>query len=278
MVWEAVGIAYKSKLLIVPGFVSAATYVDLLAQFMPDCDDILGHGRRVFVQDVAPAHTARETVLCVRDPCLSIPSWPANSPDLNPIEIVWGILKARLDWDAIKTRKQAIPKLREAWDGLSQDTIDALCRTFPTRVRMVGEAEGKAIQPLVSAHQTVVPDGYLADQETVEPHLETPEEDARLFHLLPRQGRHQWNEVTAQFEDRTRADVRRRVRQREMHDGNGHVLRGVAVVAQDPTSFDSSIRSILIGEGDLPGRERGMSQETIRYFPPMNFEEAMADF
>jgi hypothetical protein len=63
-----------------------------------------------------------------------------------------------------------------------------------------------------------------------------------------------------------------------MHDGNGHILRGLAVVVQDPTSFDSSIRSILIGEGDLPGREPGMSSATIRHFPPRNFEGAMADF
>jgi hypothetical protein len=63
-----------------------------------------------------------------------------------------------------------------------------------------------------------------------------------------------------------------------MHDGNRHLLRGLALVAHGPTSFDSSIRSILIGEGDLRGREPGMFKGTIRHFPPRNFEEAMADF
>jgi hypothetical protein len=48
--------------------------------------------------------------------------------------MVWGILKAPLNEDAIKTGRQAIQKLQEAWNGLSQDTIDALCRRFPTRV------------------------------------------------------------------------------------------------------------------------------------------------
>jgi hypothetical protein len=114
MVWGAIGMAYKSKLLIVPGFVSAATYVGFLAQSMPVRDEILGHGRWGFVQEGVPAHPARETVLHVRDRCLSIPSWPPNSPDLNPIEMVWGILKAPLNEDAIKTGKQAIPMLHEA--------------------------------------------------------------------------------------------------------------------------------------------------------------------
>jgi len=55
-----------------------------------------------------------------------IEQWPANSPDLNPIENVWRILKSRVKlWKP--TTKEA---LREAidteWAGITQDEIDNL--------------------------------------------------------------------------------------------------------------------------------------------------------
>ncbi len=48
-------------------------------QFCKDADFI-------FQQDLAPAHTAKSTKCWSNDHGFDVLDWPANSPDLNPIE------------------------------------------------------------------------------------------------------------------------------------------------------------------------------------------------
>ena len=70
--------------------------------------------------------------------------WPARSPDLNPIEHVWAILKRRL-------RRQICPGddlnrleflIRNEWNHLDQEIIRNLIGSMSTRVRRVIERRG----------------------------------------------------------------------------------------------------------------------------------------
>ena len=70
--------------------------------------------------------------------------WPAKSPDLNPIEHVWAIMKRRI-------RRQIRPGddmnqleslVRREWDQLDQQVIRSLVDSMPSWVRKVIEHEG----------------------------------------------------------------------------------------------------------------------------------------
>ena len=51
--------------------------------------------------------------------------WPANSPDLNPIENVWCLLKYRIGKRFPKTAIEVRQYLQEEWDKL--DTVGKAC-------------------------------------------------------------------------------------------------------------------------------------------------------
>ena len=54
-------------------------------------DELYGDADFIFKQDLAPANTAKST-----NTWITALGWPANSPDLNPNENVWGIVKRKM--------------------------------------------------------------------------------------------------------------------------------------------------------------------------------------
>ena len=77
--------------------------------------------------------------------------WPSNSPDLNPIENLWAILKKKVEkkvgiW-LMKEKKLTITEFQEIikqeWEGLDRDLYLKLSRSMKNRIDQVIEQEGK---------------------------------------------------------------------------------------------------------------------------------------
>ena len=49
--------------------------------------------------------------------------WPANSPDLNVIELLWVIIKKRIDMKKPETIEELKRVITEVWDELGYSTI-----------------------------------------------------------------------------------------------------------------------------------------------------------
>ncbi len=93
--------------------VTAPVYQEILEHFMlPSADQLFKDADFIFQQDVAHAHTAKSTKSWLNDHGVGVLDWPANSPDLNPIENLWGIVKRK-----IKKRDQ---KMQMSWRPLSK--------------------------------------------------------------------------------------------------------------------------------------------------------------
>ncbi len=67
--------------------VTASVYQEILERFMlSSADQHFKDADFIFQQDLAPAHTAKSTKRWLNDHGVGVLDWPANAPDLNPIE------------------------------------------------------------------------------------------------------------------------------------------------------------------------------------------------
>ncbi len=97
MIWAAMSSAGVGPLCFLKSTVNAAIYQEILEHFMlPSADKLYGDADFIFQQDLAPAHTAKGTKSWFNDHGFTVLDWPANSPDLNPIENLWGIVKRKM--------------------------------------------------------------------------------------------------------------------------------------------------------------------------------------
>ncbi len=97
MIWAAMSSAGVGPLCFLKSTVNAAIYQEILEHFMlPSADKLYGDADFIFQQDLAPAHTAKGTKSRFNDHGVTVLDWPANSPDLNPIENLWGIVKRKM--------------------------------------------------------------------------------------------------------------------------------------------------------------------------------------
>ncbi len=63
---------------------------------LPSADQLFKDADFIFLQDLAPVHTAKSTKSWLNDHGVGVLDWPANSPDLNSIENLWGIVKKKI--------------------------------------------------------------------------------------------------------------------------------------------------------------------------------------
>lgn len=98
----------------------------------------------VFQHDNDPKHTAKKTKLHLEKCKFQMLTWPANSPDLNPMEHLWDEvarrLKAYARWP--KNAQEFWERIEEVWNGIDQATLDRLYESMPRRVADVISARG----------------------------------------------------------------------------------------------------------------------------------------
>ncbi len=76
-----------------PSLVTAPVYQEMFHFMLPSADQLFKDDDLIFQQDLAPTHTAKSTKSWLNDHGVGVLDWPANSPDLYPIEnLLYGVL------------------------------------------------------------------------------------------------------------------------------------------------------------------------------------------
>lgn len=145
--WGAVAKSGLGPLVPLNGNLNGEKYVELLEDNFIDVYKDSGVGS-IFMQDNAPSHKTTHVMNYLSMEQVSVLEWPPQSPDLNPIENIWAVLKSKLRKNSgfPTNRRELIARAQEVWLSLEEKTIDNTLDSMPKRMQLVLESNGYPIK------------------------------------------------------------------------------------------------------------------------------------
>jgi transposase len=142
MVWGGVWYEGRTELAIIDGTLDADKYQQILSKYLIEPGYTL---ELDVLQDQATPHTAESTDEFISEKGITMINNPRSSPEVNPIEKVWGLIKQQQGSqmpNSLEELKQLIIRL---WNEIPQNTIKQFIRHNSTVVNEIIEAEGGTI-------------------------------------------------------------------------------------------------------------------------------------
>ena len=132
MVWGYIQYGGARDICKVDGNIDSAKYQQILAShYIPNYKS-----GQIFQQDGAPCHTSGSTMKFLGGKKIKVlQGWPAQSPDINIIEHIWGRMKE----EAWRTKLKILEELS---DAIPDNFINKLYDSLPNRMATILQAKG----------------------------------------------------------------------------------------------------------------------------------------
>lgn len=123
-----------SEIFIFSEYENSKVYQDMLNEknYLNDALTFFT-GNFIFQQDGARTHTTPDSIDSISNVCDLIINWPPNSPDLNPIEMIWSLMDKTIGFFNPQNETELIDAIKYAWNAIKLDTINNLCNSFTRR-------------------------------------------------------------------------------------------------------------------------------------------------
>ncbi|GES96182.1 IS630 family transposase [Rhizophagus clarus] len=96
----------------------------------------------ILQEDNDPKHHSKICKKWKEENEVTVLPWPSMSPDQNPIENVWQLLKIKISKKKINTTRILKAQLAREWNQLSEDLAKNLVNSMERRVTALIEAGG----------------------------------------------------------------------------------------------------------------------------------------
>ena len=136
MVWGAIGVDGVGSLHRCVGTLNQHKYIEMLEQYRDYFHDT------ILVQDNAPSHSTLNVRNWLHHHNISTLCIPPLSPDLNPIENVWRIMKHRIQGKRFTSIDELWNELQIQWNTIPLSYLETLFISMPHRVNQIVRHNG----------------------------------------------------------------------------------------------------------------------------------------
>ena len=144
MFWGCFSKLGLGPLVALEGTMNSQNYIELLRDFV--LPELNAAGRQmVFRQDNAPCHKARIVMDYFAQNNIETLNWPPQSPDMNPIENLWAIIKAKRQkkYGVPNTKLDLIDQIFDIWSNIDTTIVQNLANSANSRINEVLKLKGK---------------------------------------------------------------------------------------------------------------------------------------
>lgn len=136
MVWGAFSAAGKLELAFVSFRVNSQEYQDMLQGHLVPFIRRFRRRQFTFQQDNASIHVSQSSMAWFQQKKIKVLDWPACSPDLNPMENVWGELVRNVyaQGKQYQNTKDLRDAIEDAWANLGQPYLQKLIGSMQNRL------------------------------------------------------------------------------------------------------------------------------------------------
>ena len=142
MMWGMISSDGVGSLVRLFGNINAEIYKQLLQKHVIGTLRVAPNQPSIFMQDNAPCHKAKKVTNYLQEEEIRVMDWPAQSPDLNPIENVWKIIGERAQTRNPQNQNHLWDLLKEEWEKISSSFCKKLIQSCSRRCSEVIKNKG----------------------------------------------------------------------------------------------------------------------------------------
>ena len=144
MVWAVIDESGPGSIVCFRGTMDSVKYKNLMESVIIPFSNMI----RYFQHDNAPPHKAQSVVNALNDNGVSVLDWPPYSPDANPIENVWAVLKEKIRQRYAQTLDELENAIQDVW--ANDSTLKSCCvngvKNMSKRIEALEKSRGGFIK------------------------------------------------------------------------------------------------------------------------------------